>query len=342
MGNVREYYRRKPIVRKCTIMTKKEITLGELAAELGGELTAGHNLKIKNICDIDRAGEGDLSFIFNKKSESLLEKTKASACVVPKAVKKSPIPVIKCQNPNIAFKKAVEIILPEKLGWLRGIHKTASIGEGARLGENVAVGAHTVIAGGSEIGTGSVIYSNVTIHENVKIGERVIIQSGCVIGGDGFGYERTEKGYEKIPHIGGVVIEDDVELGACVAIDRAKVANTRIGSGTKIDNLVQIAHNVIIGKNCIIVAQCGISGSVKLGNNVILGGQVGLVDHIEIGDNSMIAAQSGVSKSVPPNTILFGSPARPIRNQKKSIVLFDKLPEIYKRLKALEEKFGPK
>jgi len=192
----------------------------------------------------------------------------------------------------------------------------------------------------SVIGEGSIIYPNVTIREKIKIGKNVIIHSGSVIGADGYGYERTENGLEKLPHIGDVVIGDNVELGACVTVDRAKVSHTTIGKGTKIDNLTQIAHNVRIGENCIIVAQSGISGSVKIGNNVIIGGQVGIADNLTIGDNSMIAAQAGIMKSVPPNTIMWGKPARPLKKAKAIYALFDKLPEIYARLKAVEQKIG--
>ena len=343
------------------MLKKKEITLGELAKALAGELeNADQNSTVSNICDIGEAKTGDLAFILREKNESLLKKTKASCVVVPSQIKKSPIPIIRCKNPNLAFKKAVELISPESIPHPKGIHETASIGkdvmlgkdvgigayacleEGVRIGDGTVIYAHSYVGHSTEIGKGCIIYPNVTIRENIKIKDRVIIHPGCSIGTDGFGYEITEKGHAKIPHIGDVIIEDDVELGACVTVDRAKIAHTKIGRGTKIDNLVQIAHNVTIGENCIIVAQCGISGSVKIGNNVIMGGQVGLVDHIEIGDNAMIAAQSGVTKSVPPNTIMFGTPARQIKKMKMSIVLFDKLPEIYKRLKNVEKKIGIK
>ena len=291
-----------------------------------------------------------------KKFESSLEKTKASCIIVPPQVKKAHVPIIKCKNPNLAFKKAVELILKNQKPHPQGIHKTATIGKNVTLGKNVAIGAcaciepdvqigggsviyaHSYIGCSTQIGENCVIYPNVTIRENVKIGNNVIVHPGSVIGSDGFSYERTEKGYEKLPHIGNVIIEDEVELGACVTIDKAKIAHTKIGKGTKVDNLVQIAHNVTIGKNCIIVAQCGISGSVKIGNNVIMGGQVGVADHLEIGDNVMIAAQAGVMKSIPPNTIMWGSPARPLKKAKTIYALLDKLPDIYKRLKVVEQK----
>ena len=251
-------------------------------------------------------------------------------------------------------------MLPGHIPHPKGIHKTAFIGNNVKLGKDVAVDAYAVIESGVEIGDGTVIYAhsyvgkqskiganciiypNVTIRENAKIGNRVIINPGCIIGSDGFGYELTPKGHAKIPHIGDVIIEDDVELGACVTVDRAKIAHTIIGRGTKIDNLVQIAHNVTIGQNCIIVAQCGVSGSTKIGNNVMIGGQAGVVDHVEIGDNTMIGARSGVMKSVPPNTIVWGIPAKPIKKQKIIHILSSKLPELFKRVKLLEKKLDIK
>lgn len=339
---------------------KNEITLKLLAQKLEGELIGDGSLTVSDIRDTEEAEKDDLAFVFSKKHESFLEKTKASCVVVPQAIKKALVPIIKCQNVNIAFKKAAELFLKEHILHPAGIHEKAIIGESAKLGKNVAVGAGAIVERDVRIGDGTVIYSNsyigygttigenciiypgVTIRENIKIGKRVIIHPGCVIGSDGFGYERMPSGYVKIPHIGDVIIEDDVELGASVTIDRAKIAHTRIGKGTKIDNLTQIAHNVTIGENCIIVAQCGISGSVKIGNNVIMGGQVGIADHLEIGDNCMLAAQAAIMKSVPPNSIMWGKPARPYKKAKAIYSLFDKLPEIYERLKILEKKINTK
>jgi UDP-3-O-[3-hydroxymyristoyl] glucosamine N-acyltransferase len=340
------------------VTSKKKISLGQLAKAVGGELVGDGGAAVEDIRDIEEAQKGSLVFVFGKKSQSLLEKTKASAAIVPLAIEKAIIPIIRCKNPNLAFKKAAELILSLRIPRLNGIHKTASVGANVKLGKNVALGAYACLEDGAEIGDGtviyahcyighstrigksSVIYPNVTVRENVRIGDRVIIHSGCVIGSDGFGYEQTGAGHEKIPQIGDVIIEDDVELGACVTVDRAKIAHTRIGRGTKIDNLVQVAHNVSIGKNCIIISQTGVSGSVKIGNNAMISGQVGIVDHVDIGDNVIIAAQSGISKSVPPDTIMLGSPAKPIQKTKKIWALWDKLPEIYQRLKAVEKKIN--
>jgi len=335
--------------------TAKEIRLGDLARELKGKLTGDPETIIKDIKSIEEAGEGDLAFIFSKKTAASLDNTKASCVVVPGNVTKPDAPLIICENPNLAFKKAVELIIGRP-ATKTGIHKTACVDKDVYLGKGVSLGAYAVLEDGVRVGDGTTIKSNtyigrharigenciihpqVTIHEHSQIGSRVTIHSGTIIGADGFGYELTAKGHEKIPQIGNVIIEDDVEIGACVTIDRAKIAHTHIGSGTKIDNLVQVAHNVTIGKNCIIVAQCGISGSVKIGNNVMIGGKVGIADHIEIGDNVMVAAHAGIMKSVPPNTIMWGLPARPLKKAKKIYAIFDKLPEIYERLKKLEQK----
>ena len=335
----------------------KSISLKKLAEELGGELIGGDgNQLVSNIADVEQAKEGDLAFIIKKRSEPLLEKTKASCAVVPLQIKKANIPIIKCKNPNLAFKKAAELVLSNTKKSSNQINKTASIAKNVKIGKDVDIGAHAVIEDGASIGDGTIIYPNsyvghssslgekciiypnVTICDNTKIGNEVILHPGVVIGADGFGYELTEKGHEKIPQIGRVILENNVEIGACATVDRGKIADTIIGHGTKIDNLVQIAHNVKIGKNCVIAAQCGISGSVKVGDNVMMGGQVGIADHLEIGDNAILAAQAAIMKSVLSNTIMWGKPARPFKKAKEIYALFDKLPEIYNRLKALEEK----
>lgn len=334
------------------------MTLKRLASELGGELVGNGDLRINSIKDIEEAESGDIAFVFRKRFEFQLEKTRATCVIVPHQVKKSSIPIIKCKNPNLAFKKSVELLLTHSATRPNNVHKIACVGKGVKIGKGTGIGAyailedcasvgdrtvvypHSYVGHGTSIGKDCLIYPNVTIRENVIMGNNVIVHPGSVIGSDGYGYEKTEKGHEKIPHLGRVIIEDLVEIGACVTVDRAKISNTRIGKGTKIDNLVQIAHNVTIGENCIIVAQCGISGSVKIGNNVMMGGQVGIADNMEIGDNAMLAAQAAIMKSVPPNAIMWGKPARPFKKAKEIYALFDKLPDIYERLKAVERKLG--
>jgi UDP-3-O-[3-hydroxymyristoyl] glucosamine N-acyltransferase len=236
------------------------------------------------------------------------------------------------------------------------VHAHAAVDASSQIGAHAAIGPFTTIEKAVTIGEGSVIYSGcyigarvqigphaiiypgVVLREDTHIGARVIIQPGAVLGSDGYGFATQEGKHHKIPQIGRVVIEDDVEIGANVTIDRATTGETRIGSGTKIDNLVHIAHNVQVGKNCLIVAQVGISGSTRIGNQVTLAGQVGVVGHLTIGDNAVIAAQSGVMNNVEPGSVLFGSPARPHREAMKLLAIYGKLSEIYDAVKALKKK----
>ncbi|MFH1380573.1 MAG: UDP-3-O-(3-hydroxymyristoyl)glucosamine N-acyltransferase [Candidatus Omnitrophota bacterium] len=319
---------------------KKNITLKAIADCVGGKLLGSDHLIVDHVADIEEAQKGALVFVFNAKSKPLLENTKATAACVTDKIEQAPIPIIRCKNPNAAFKKCIETFFQDRIYTPCGIDSKASIGKNVKFGNNVAIGAMAVIGDNVEIGDNSIIYPNVSVYRNTKIGKRVIIHSGSVIGADGFGYEIGPSGHEKIPQIGNVIIEDDVELGASVMVDRAKIGSTIIGRGTKIDNLVQVAHNVKIGQNCVIAAQCGISGSIKIGNNVVMGGQVGLADHIEIGDNVMLAAKCGVIKSVPANTIMWGIPARTLKKAKIRYALADKLPEFYKKLKELEKRIN--
>jgi UDP-3-O-[3-hydroxymyristoyl] glucosamine N-acyltransferase len=222
--------------------------------------------------------------------------------------------------------------------------KNIAIGPFAIIEDNVILGDDTIVYGNSyighdtNIGTKCIIYPNVSIRERITLGNRVIIHCGTVIGSDGFGFAKIRGVQEKIPQIGTVLIEDDVEIGANVTIDRARFDKTIIGKGTKIDNLVQIAHNVIIGENCIIVAQAGISGSTIVGKGVILAGQAGLVGHITVGDGAVAAAQAGVTKSIPAHTMVSGYPARPHDVAKRVNACVQNLPQLYKRIKELEQK----
>jgi len=333
-------------------------TIQQVAQLVGGELVGDGSVEVSNIKAIDEAGPGDLAFILHPKYAGLLKDAKASCVIVPEEIDKAGCPIIRVKSPSIAFKKIVDVVMAGKVPHPKGIHPTALVSDKAKLGKGVSVGAYTVIEAGavigdgaiiyplcyvghaSAIGEGSLIYSHVSIRENVKIGARVIIHSGTVIGADGFGYESTSGVHLKIPQIGGVIIEDDVELGANVTVDRAKFAFTKIGKGTKVDNLVQIAHNVEVGPHCIIVAQCGISGSTVLGHHVILAGQVGVVDHVKIGDQCIVTAQSGVTKPIKPGTVVLGTPAREIHEARKTFALTRKLPDIYERLKKIEEKLN--
>ena len=330
--------------------------LRDIALYLDGELVGDPSIEITGVSGIEEAKAGDLTFLANPKYKAFLEKTSASCVIVGKEIEGAKVPLIKHSNPYFAFSKATELFFETKKEYPKTIHPTAVLGEGVKLGkeihlgpyvviednvelkENVAVLAGSFIGEGSNVGENCLIYPHVTIRENVKIDKNVIIHSGAVIGSDGFGYAKEKGIHHKIPQMGKVIIEDDVEIGANVTIDRATLGATRIGKGTKIDNLVQIGHNVVIGENCIIVAQVGISGSTKIGNNVVLGGQVGLAGHIKIGNNVMIGAQSGVTKDIPDNTTVFGCPAREIKKTKKIEACLSRLPEYIKRLKEIEEK----
>ncbi len=342
-------------------------SLGEIAEFIGGELVGDASILITGISGIKEAKKGDITFLANPKYIPLMEITNASALITPIDTAPGPKPIIRVNNPSLSFAMAASLFLPLESVHPKGIHPTAQIAKGVILGKDIAVGPYAVIEGGVSIGDRSIIYAgcfigdsvtigsdcliyaNVSIRERVVIGERVIIHSGSVIGSDGFGFTTVNGIHHKIPQIGIVEIGDDVEIGANATIDRARFDKTIIGRGTKIDNLVHLAHNVITGENCLIVAQTGVSGSTTLGNNVTLAGQAGLVGHITIGDNAIVAAQGGVTKSVPANTMVSGYPARAhdkairvnacVQNLPK---LYDTVNELKKKIVELEEKLKNK
>ncbi len=331
-------------------------TLKEIAQLIGGEVVGDANVVITGICGIKEAEEGDITFLANPKYLPLMHHTQASAIITSRDIKESPRPMIRTENPSLAFAKMVGLMAPNEIRHPKGIHPTAIIGKDVVLGKEVAIepyvviddhaviGDRTVLYMGvyvghhAKIGEDSLIYPHVTIRERVEIGNRVIIHSGTVIGSDGFGFSTVKGVHHKIPQIGTVVIEDDVEIGANVTIDRARFDKTLIKKGTKIDNLVQIAHNVVVGEHSVIVAQTGISGSTEIGNNVILAGQSGIVGHISIGDNAVIAAQAGVTKSVPPNSCVSGYPAKPHREAKRINACVQRLPELVKTITKLQKR----
>lgn len=332
--------------------------LKEIAKFIDGELVGNGEVLIDGINGIKEAKEGELSFILNSKYEDLIKVTKASGVVVPKDLKKAfNKPLIKVDNPSIALSKIIELVLPERIPHPKSVNPSAIVSKSSSIGKNVGLGPYVVVEDGASIGDDTVvypfcyigkntkigkkciIYPNVSIREEILIGDRVIIHSGSVIGSDGFGYEIQKDGtYVKIPQLGIVIIEDDVEIGACTTIDRARFSKTVIGKGSKIDNLVQIAHNVIMGPNCMIAAQSGISGSCELGRNVVFGGQVGLADHLKLGDFVMAGAKAGISKSFPANTVLFWYPAKPVDKVRDIIASVGLLPKLFARVHALEAK----
>jgi UDP-3-O-[3-hydroxymyristoyl] glucosamine N-acyltransferase len=335
------------------------ITVKEIAALLNGEVVGDANVRIKGVSGINEAKEGDIAFVLNAAYAKLAATTKASCVVVPKSADTpSGVSMIKVENPSIAFSKVIDFIYPGRIPHPKGINKSAVISKTAKLGRDVGLGAYVVIEDGvsvgdktiiypfsyigknTKIGMDCIIYPNVTIREDISVGDRVIIHPGAVVGADGFGYDTKPDGtHVKIPQLGTVVIEDDVEIGACSAIDRARFNKTVIGKGSKIDNLVQIAHNVITGPYCLIAAQTGISGSTELGRNVVLGGQVGVADHVKLGDFFMAAGKAGISKSFPAKTTVLGFfPARPIDKARDLVAYVGLLPKLYERVRALEAK----
>lgn len=311
---------------------------------------------ICGVSSLEKAKQGDLVFLAHHKYLPLLERSKASAAIIPFEEKYDRIPVIKSERPYLTFIKAVELFFkPYRLE--PGIHPQAFVTPSATIGKDVAVGAFSFIGNEVEIGAGTVIFplvsifprvkigketvihSHVSIREEVRIGNRVIVHNGAVIGSDGFGYLKADDGsHTKIPQKGTLVIEDDVEVGANTTIDRAALGETVIKKGAKIDNLVQIAHSVEIGENSILAAQTGIAGSTKIGKNVIMGGQVGVADHVNIGDNVIVAAKSGIMKNIPSNSFVAGSPHLDIRDMRKIWVVLPQLYDFVKNIKKLKKK----
>jgi len=331
-----------------------EVTLGELAKLVGGTLSGDGSILIRGVNGIKEAGPGELTFLANPKYASLLSTTKAAAVIVGRGIT-APLPAIEVANPDLAFGLIAGRLNGAAPQPPAGIHPTAVVAKDAVIGKDVSIGAHAVVEAGARVGDGTVlhaqtyvgpgakigpaclIYPQVVIREKCELGARVILHSGTVVGSDGFGYA-TDKGvHHKIPQVGIVVLEDDVELGANVTVDRARFGKTVIGRGTKIDNLVQIGHNVMTGEGCLLVSQSGVSGSTRLGKYVILAGQAGLIGHLEIGDGAIITAQSGVTKDVPPGTVMAGSPASIRTDHLKELAALSKLPEALHEIRRLRK-----
>jgi UDP-3-O-[3-hydroxymyristoyl] glucosamine N-acyltransferase len=331
-------------------------TLKEIAEFIQGEVVGDNTVVITGVSGIQEAVEGEITFVANPKYLPFIDKTRASAIITSQDVKSAPKPIIRTANPSLAFAKIVTLVTPAEVKHPKGIHPTVTLGKNVSLGKDVAVGAYVAIGDNAsvgertiiypgcfighdaKIGSNAIFYSNVSICQYVTIGDRVVIHHGTVVGSEGFGFVTIDGLHHRLPQVGTVVIEDDVEIGANVTIDRARFDKTVIGKGTKIDNLVHIAHNVVIGENCFIVAQVGISGSTKVGNNVILAGQVGIVGHITIGDDAIVMAQSGVSKSIPPQTTVWGYPAKPESIAKHVNACVQNLPRLYNTVSELKKK----
>jgi UDP-3-O-[3-hydroxymyristoyl] glucosamine N-acyltransferase len=338
-------------------MKETRVSLKKIAELVNGRVVGDESLEIINVAKIQESREGDLSFLYLPSYHKHLSTTAASAVLITPEFEKTndTTAYIEVDDPNLAFQKVIEEYFTEPLE-LTGIHDTAFIDPNADLAPDTAVGINAVISEGSIIGEGTkifhntvlmknvkigkncLIYPNVTIREYTVIGDNVIVHSGTVIGADGFGYNPDAEGkYRKVPQIGNVVIEDDVEIGANTTIDRAVTGSTVIKKGAKLDNLVQIAHNVIVGDYTAISAQTGISGSTTVGSYCVFGGQVGLTGHLELGDRIMIGAQSGVSKSLKKPGKYFGSPAKELYQTMRLESHIRSLPKYSERIKKLEE-----
>lgn len=338
--------------------------LKELAQWVDGIVVGDGDTEISGVATIEEAHPGEIAFIANPRYLPKLRETNASAIIVSKEVTQADKPLLCVTHPHLAFAKVLTLFF-DKPYQPKGIDSNAWVSPTATLGKNLtlypfvyvgdrsSIGDRVTLYPGvyvgedSAIGEDSILYPNVCIYSGAVIGKRVILHSGVVVGGDGFGYVKEGKKNIKIPQVGSVEIEDDVELGANTTVDRATLGKTIIRRGTKIDNLVQVAHNVVIGEDSVLCAQAGISGSTKIGSNVTLAGQVGVVDHVEIGDNVIVGAQAGVTHNLPGNQGYVGSPALPHREFLRSNAVFPKLPEMRKtlidmekRLKKIEEAFS--
>ena len=331
------------------------LTVEEISRRLGGRLEGEGTAAITALAAIKEAKSGDITFLANPRYAHEVPGTRASAVIVAEDWQGAcPAALIRVKDPNLAFTEVASWLAPRLTPAFSGIHPTAVIAPDARLGIDVAVGPaaviepgavigeRTLIGAGCYIGHGTVIgtdcrfYPHVSTREYTRIGDRCIFHNGAVIGSDGFGYNREGAKWKKIPQLGVVVIGDDVELGANMTVDRARFGETRIGNGTKIDNLVQVAHNVTIGEDVAIASQAGISGSTSIGSRVQIGGQAGFTGHLEIGDDSVVGAQSGVSKNVPPKTFVLGAPAMRYDKMMKTNAHVMRLPELKQRVAALE------
>ncbi|WP_395747941.1 UDP-3-O-(3-hydroxymyristoyl)glucosamine N-acyltransferase [Prosthecobacter sp.] len=340
------------------------ITLQKLAELVGGTLAVGSpDAVITGLNSLMEATAGEVTFLGNARYLPMLKTTRATAALVPEDLAsedaREGIALIRVKNPTLAFSHAIRHFGPPAVEFVPGVHATATVAadviydvkkvsigpravieSGVELGDGCTIHAGAYIGRGVKLGAGCVIHANAVIKEFCVLGKRVILHSGSVIGSDGFGYEMVQGRHQKIDQVGIVQIDDDVEIGSCTTIDRARFGRTWIGEGCKIDNLVQIGHNCSLGKHCIIVSQTGISGSTRLGNYVTMGGQVGVAGHLEIGDKTMFLAKSGITKNIPEPGAYTGYPARPLMEGRKMLSLPAKIPDLLERVRVLEKKLA--
>jgi len=333
-----------------------EFTVKELAEVIGAQVEGDAQIRVAGCASLASATPADLVYVDSAKNLDAAARSRAACAIVGPDLHLAGKTLLRSKNPRLAFAKAIGHLMPDE-SIAQGIHPTAVIAptaklaEGAGIGpyavieENVEIcagtqiGAHCFVGRRTRIGAGCRIYPRVTIYAGVSVGANVIVHSGAVIGSDGFGFVPTPSGYEKFPQRGGVIVGDNVEIGANTTIDRGALDNTRIGRGVKLDNLVQIAHNNDVGENTVIAAQAGLAGSSAIGKNVVIGGQVGISDHCNIGDGAILVSQSGVAagKVIRPGAMMFGSPVRPMDKAVEIIMQMGRLPELAKRVRRLEQ-----
>lgn len=331
-------------------------TLREIADLINGILLGDGDVEITGVTNIEDATGADITFAVAPHLEKAALSS-AAAIIIPSTVTEFAKPAIRVENPRVAFVQLLQTFAPQ-LAVEPGVHATAVIGKSVTIGNNVSIMAHVVIADHAKIGNNTIIYPhtyvgaeatigdesllypNVTIGERCHVGQRVVIHSGAVIGSDGFGFITINGSHQKVPQVGNVVIEDDVEIGANSAIDRATISSTIVKRGTKVDNLVHIAHNVVIGEDCFLVAQTGIAGSTKVGNHVTFAGQSGCVGHLTISDNCVFAAKAGVIGDVPAGSFYAGFPARPHKEWLRAEASANKVPDLIKKVRDLEKRLA--
>ena len=333
------------------------ITLRKLASIIGGTVIGAPEQIILGVSDIKEGAPDTVTFLFNPKHQDLIKQTSASVIIVSDATLLNDKNGIVVDNPRLAMTKVLKLFEPQK-DREKGIHATAIIHKSAQIGKNVDIGALSIIGQNVKIANGTIIHNNISISDNVtigtnvviypqvaiysrtNIGNNVIVDMGTVIGSSGYGYETENDIHHKIPQIGSVVIEDDVEIGANCTIDRGTIDNTVIGKGTKLDNLVHIAHNVKIGKGCLLMGLVGIAGGTIIGNYCIFAGQCGVTNGINIGDRAIFVAKTGVTKSLPGDKIYAGMPAREVHEKNKRDAAYSQIISLKKRLKQIEEKLA--
>jgi len=340
------------------------LTVEEIARRLNGQVEGQGVLQIRSVASLHQAGMGDLAFLGNPKYSPAMAVTKASAVLVNEDWQgETQATLIRVKSADAAFAQVAVWLSRPAISFKPGIHPTAVIAQDVKLGKDITVGPHCVVDTGATIGEGTVLvaqcyvgsfcevgrnclfYPHSALREYTRVGDRVILHNGAVIGSDGFGYVKEAGHWKKVPQVGIVVLGDDVEVGANTTIDRARFGETRIANGVKLDNLIQIAHNVTVGEDTAMAAQVGVSGSAHIGSRVQLGGQVGVAGHLHIGDDAVVMAQSGVSKDIQPASIMFGTPAVPALTAKKLHAHMMRLPELKRkvaemeaRIKAMEER----